>query len=111
MQFRFESPLHDALEAQKGAKFLEMKALIAEAAAIDKSAIALPDATVALRDALNGIGVPANWIRSETTVEQMKAAEAAAQQAQTTLAAMQQGADVAATLATAQAQSGAAAPV
>ena len=111
MQFRFESPLHDALEAQKGAKFLEMKALIAEAAAIDKSAIALPDATVALRDALNGIGVPANWIRSETTVEQMKAAEAAAQQAQTTLAAMQQGADVAATLATAQAQAAAATPV
>lgn len=104
MQFRFESPLHDALEAQKGAKFLEMKSLIAEAAAIDQSAIALPDASVALRDALNGIGVPAHWIRSETTVEQMKAAQQAAQQAQQTLAAMQQGADVAATLATAQHQ-------
>lgn len=111
MQFRFESPLHDALEAQKGAKFLEMKALIAEAVAMDRTAAALPDATVALRDALNGVGVPAAWIRSETTVEQMKAAEEAAQQAQQTLAAMQQGADVAATLATAQKQAATAAPV
>lgn len=101
LQFRFESPLHDAIESQKGHKFLEMKQLIAEAVAMDKTAAALPDAPAALRDALNGIGVPAAWIRSETTVEQIRAAEEAAAKAQQTLAAMQQGADVAATLAVA----------
>jgi hypothetical protein len=98
IQFRFKSPLHDAIEQRKGQKLLEMKSLIAEAVAIDQTAIALPDAKVALRDALDGIGVPAKWIRSETTVKQIEQAELAAQKAQQTLDAMQQGSEVAANL-------------
>jgi len=94
IQFRFKSPLHDAIEEQKGHKFLEMKSLIAEAMAIDQSAVALPDAKVALRDALNGIGTPAKWLRSETTVQQIEEAQQAAQEAEQTLAAMQQGSEV-----------------
>jgi len=49
-----------------------------------------------------GIGVPAKWIRTEVEVEDIKAQQQAAAQAQQTLAAMQQGADVAGTMATAQ---------
>lgn len=94
LQFRFESPLHDAIEQQKGQKFLEMKGLIAEAVAMDQSAAALPDVKVALRDALMGIGVEAKWIRTEVTVQQIEDQQKAAAAAQVTLEAMQQGSEV-----------------
>lgn len=101
-QFRFESPLHDAIEQQKGHQFMEAKGLLAEALALDQTAVALIDAKVALRDALSGIGVPAKWIRSETTVEQITDAQKAAAQSQAVLAAMETGSNVAANLAGAQ---------
>ena len=67
--FQFESPLHDAIEQQKGHKFLEMKQLLVEAIAIDKNVAAIPDATTALRDTLHAIGVPTRWTRSESEVK------------------------------------------
>lgn len=102
--FQFVSPLHDALEQIKGQKFLEAKGLIAEAVAMDQGAAATLDVAAALRDTLVGIGTPALWIRSEVEAEDIKAQQAAAAQAQQTLAAMQQGADVASTMAEAQRQ-------
>lgn len=108
IQFRFESPLHDAIEQQKGQKFLEMQSLIAQAVQMDQSALALPDSKTALRDALNGIGVPARWINSETTVKQIEQAQKAAQESQQTLAAMEQGSVITSNLAKAQRDMGAA---
>jgi hypothetical protein len=102
IKFGFVSPLHDALEQIKGQKFAEAKGLIAEAVALDQGAAALVDVKVALRDTLQGIGTPALWIRSEVEMEDIEAQQQAAAQAQQTLAAMQQGADVAGTMATAQ---------
>jgi hypothetical protein len=98
IDFTFTSPLHDAIESQKGKKFLEMGQLIANAVNMDQSVLALPDATVALRDALDGIGVPAAWLRSEVTIAQMKAQAEAQQAAAQKLAQLQQGADVVNTL-------------
>lgn len=100
--FRFESPLHDAIEQQKGQKFLEMKAMIAQAVEMDQSVLAMPDWQSALRDALNGSQIPAKWIRDEITVKQMQDAAQASQQAQQAIEAMQGGADVAQKLAAAQ---------
>lgn len=102
IQFRFESPLHDAIEQQKGQKFLEMNQLIAQAINLDPSAIALPDSKTALRDALSGIGVPAKWINNETTVKQIQQAQKAAQQNQQLLNAMEQGSVVTGNLAKAE---------
>ena len=102
IQFRFQSPLHDAIEMQKGHKFLEMKQLIAEAIALDQSVAAIPDSTVAIRDALEGIGVPMRWVRKEAEVAQMIEAQKKAQDTQALLANMQAGADVAAKLGEAQ---------
>ena len=95
LQFHFESPLHDAIEQQKGQKFLEMQQMIAAAIQLDPSVAALPDAVEALRDVLDGIGVPAKWVRSEVTVQQIQQAQAAAQEATQALAMMQQGSEVA----------------
>jgi hypothetical protein len=95
IEFRFESPLHEAVERQKVQVFGVASNLLAQAAALDPAASFVVDAKVALRDALSGGGVPISWTRSEDEVEQMAADQAAQQQAQQTLAAMQQGADVA----------------
>jgi hypothetical protein len=108
LQFRFESPLHDAIEQQKGQKFLEMKQLVAEAIAMDQNVAAIPDVMTALRDALEGVQVPAEWMRSKTTVEQMRQAADAARKSAELLDAMQKGADVGATIAGARKDSAAA---
>jgi hypothetical protein len=102
VDFRFESPLHDAIEQQKGIKFLEFKQIVTEAVTLDPSSGHIPDATVILRDVADGIRVPAKWLRTELQVDEAKqaAAEAAAQREQ--LATMAQGAKVTADLSGAQ---------
>jgi hypothetical protein len=81
IRFKFQSPLHDAIERKKGQKFLEAKQLIAEAVAMDPSTVATMDARKALRDALTGIGTPAAWLRDEEEVEAIADEQAKAQQA------------------------------
>jgi hypothetical protein len=76
IEFRFQSPLHDAIEAQKGHKFLEMKQLILEAMALDRSVVALPNAIDALRDAMEGIKVPMKWMHSPERVSQIQSDQA-----------------------------------
>lgn len=97
VHFRFKSPLHDVIEQARGQKFMEAKAMIAEATALDPTAAHLPDAVVALRDVLMSIGVPARWVRPEEEVEERAEAQNAAAEAQMKLGLMQQGADVAKT--------------
>jgi len=98
VDFEYQSPLHDAIDAQKGQKFLESKALIAEALDIDPAAGHILNGSEALRDALTGIGTPAIWVNSREDVDdavaQQKDDEAQSQQ----LALMQQSADVADTI-------------
>ena len=101
IRFRFQSPLHDAIESQKGQKFLEMGQLVAQAMALDKSVALLPKAVDALRDALDGIQVPAKWLHSEAEVDGMRREQQQKDEMAQSLAGMQQGADVAATLGTA----------
>lgn len=82
IDFTFSSPLLEAEGKEKAQRFLEMKAAIAEAVAIDPSTIYIPDATIALRDTLEGIGVPAKWLRDEDVVMDMVEQEKQQQQAQ-----------------------------
>jgi hypothetical protein len=97
IQFRFESPLQEAVERQKASIFVEGQGLVAQAVQVDPSAVSVVDAPRALREALLGIGMsPAN-IRSEEQVAKIAAADAQAAQTQQLLASLQQGADVAKT--------------
>jgi hypothetical protein len=80
IDFTFESPLHDAIEQAKGQKFQEASQLIATAVALDPAAAYVPNAVVALRDALTGVGIPADWMNDEETVQQRS--DEAKQQAQ-----------------------------
>lgn len=95
VRFKFESPLHQAIERQKGTKFMEAKALILEGAALDPASVATIDARTALRDALNGIGVEAKWLRDEDAVEAQAEQMEAQQRAQAMMLQVQQGAEAA----------------
>lgn len=95
VQFAFESPLSDMIERQKGQQFLEAKAMIAEATAMDESAAYIMDFDETLRDVLNGIGSPAKWLRSPDAIAAKREDDKAQQQAATMLAAMDQSAGVA----------------
>ena len=95
IQFHFESPLHDAIEAMSGQKFLEMKELIAQAVEMDPGAANLPDTRTALREALEGIGVPAKWINSDIVVQEQEDAQLEQAETQQALDMAEQGAGVA----------------
>jgi len=95
IDFAFESPLHDAIEEQKGQIFQKGAALIAQAIALDPSCGFVPRAEVALRDALTASGFPANWVNSEGRVEELKQAKQQADAQQAQLANMAQGAAIA----------------
>lgn len=99
--FRFESPLSELVERKKGQTFLEARAIIADAAAVDPSSAEILDFGATLRDVLDGIGVPAKWMRGEDAMEQAKEAQDAAASQSQLLGAMDQGAGIAQKLASA----------
>lgn len=89
--FRFDSPLSEAVERQKGQLFMEAKGMVTEAMAVDPACGAMIDWRVALRDAMAGKRIPAKWTRSEEDVEE-HAQELAQQQAmQQQIQTIQQG--------------------
>ncbi len=92
IEFRFESPLHDAIEQQKGQTLMQGEGLMAAAMKVDPSVANIVDAKVALRDALNGIGVPARWMRNESDVQALDNQQQQEAQLAKVLAATQQGA-------------------
>lgn len=98
IEFKFESPLHEAIERQKGQKFVEAKALLADTMALDPTAAANIDITTAFRDVLQSIGVPAKWLNSEEEAAEIVAGQMAEQEAAKTIAAMGEGAEVAKTM-------------
>jgi|SRR5688572_30593339 len=107
IEFRFESPLREAIGRQKGQLFLEAKSMLAAAVDLDASVAGMVDAIGTMRDVLEGIGVPAKWMRSEEEVQAIAEQNAQKQQAQEMLATMGQGAEVAEQLGRAGQQAGA----
>lgn len=95
IQFKFESPLHSLLEQQKVSAFQNSRALIAEAMAVDHGAVNILDWRKALRDALEGGGTPAGWMRSDGAMVDLDKLAAQQAQMQQVLQTMSSGADVA----------------
>lgn len=98
IQFRFESPLHDAIERQKGQKFQEVAGLLAQTVSLDPTAAADVDVKTAFRDVVTSIGAPAKWLHSEEESAAITEQQREAQQAQELLAALQQGGEAAKTI-------------
>ena len=82
IEFEFESPLNEAQDRINGQKLLEAKGIAVEMEPLDPLAIKMVDWRKAQRDALRGIGTPADWMVEETDLDEMaKQAEAAEQAA------------------------------
>jgi hypothetical protein len=105
--FSFESPLHDAIEREKGQRLLEATSMVSQIAPLDQTAPFLLDAKKALRDTLQGTGVPSSWLRSEAQVDALAAQKQQEMQTAQLLAQMQAGADVAKTVSEANVNPGA----
>lgn len=93
--FKFVSPLTQAEGADKAAKFGQAAQMIATAVQLDPDAPTIVDAVDALRDTLDGIGVPAAWLRSEKDAAALAAQNQQARQAQQKAAALAQAGIVA----------------
>jgi len=91
IDFRFESPLHDAVEAQKGHTWQQSSEILVSAAQLDPSLIAMVDAPTALRDVLEGIGTPAKWMNPESVVSEAREQHQQQAQAQQALAMAKEG--------------------
>lgn len=98
IQFKFESPLTEAIERAKGQRFLELKSMLAQGIELDPSMAALPRVEAIMRDVAGGIGTPAKWLNSEMEISQIKDQQEKQARAQQLLAIMQQGANVSKTL-------------
>lgn len=95
IEFKFVSPLRDAVEKQKGQIFIEASQIVSAAVALDPSSGSVLDASEALRDTLGGIGVPVRWTRSPDDVAVIKEQAAAAEKQAQMLGAMEQAAGIA----------------
>lgn len=102
LQFRFESPLHEAIEREKGNRFLEAQQFIASAVQLDPTTAFVVDAAQALRDALDGVGIPTNWLNSPEKSQALQQNAQRQQQLQTGLANLQQGGEAAKAIGEAQ---------
>lgn len=89
VKFKFRNPLQEATDKKKGTQWQMAMQLTAETMELDGNVSAMLDAPTALRDALGGIGIPANWLHDERVAAQLVAAR---QQEQEQLRQMQQAA-------------------
>jgi len=95
VRFTFESPLHDAIEREKGQRLLEAASLISNIAPIDPTVVHILDANKGVRDTFKGAGLAAEWTRSEDEVAKRAAAEAQQQKDQMMLEQMKTGSEAA----------------
>lgn len=88
VHFKFVSPLHDAIERKDASIFMETRDLLAAAMELDPTAAYNVDMTGTLRDALEGVGLPAkNLVPLEEVEAQIEEAnQMAAMQEQAELA-------------------------
>lgn len=98
LDFVFESPLREATEKMKLGQYMESAQVLAQAVGLDPTLRHLVNGRAATRQTLEAIA-PAAWINSDAEVDKAVAAERKAAQDAQLLATLQQGADIAATVA------------
>ena len=81
VKFKFTSPLSESEEEKKANKFNQVSRMLAEAATLDEGVIDNINFDVALRDAINGMGAPAQWLNGPEQVAQVRQQKALMQAA------------------------------
>jgi hypothetical protein len=106
INFQFDTPITVAANKALSGAFTAMMQTLTQGAQVDPSVVHNVDLDVAVRDAIDGDGAPAKWMRSVDQVKKIKGQlqqQAAAQQAADQVA---HGADVATRVATAAESAG-----
>lgn len=65
VEFKFESPLHESEGKRKGQLLMEASQLLGTAAEMDPTVVFHVDIHKSVRGALDGIGVPKEWMKDE----------------------------------------------
>ena len=94
IQFRFESPLTDLIDAQKGAKLVNATQLLGSVAALDPTTPYILDWSGALRDTLEGNRTPMAWFNDKRLAAALAQRHADAAQQAARLQAMTQGSNI-----------------
>ncbi len=94
VQFTFESPLQAAIGKEKQGLLQNTAQMLGIAAQVDPTVTADVDIRTAFRDALEGFGVPAKWMRSESDAQQVINQQQQQDQVQQATEQVQQGANV-----------------
>lgn len=95
VEFKFKNPLVEASQKIKGSMLQEAIGIISQVMAIDPDAAMVLDTNSSMRDALEGIGSPRDWFKTEEEVAQMKAAKEEQMAMQNMMMQIQQGAQTA----------------
>lgn len=98
INFRFESPLHDAIQMEKVQQFQQASSIVQSAVPIYPLAPKMLDVKTALRDALDGGATPASWMLTEDEFTQVEQQAATEQEQAQMLAKLQAGGTVAESL-------------
>ena len=95
IHFKFESPLHEAIEKQEGAKFMESAQMLQVASEVDPMVVANVDIHKAFRDVITSIKAPADWLVGEEQAAETIAQIQQKQQEQAMMEQVQQAGEVA----------------
>lgn len=95
VEFKFVSPLQENEDRKNAQVYLESKQLLAMAAEADPSLTAMVDGRQALRDALQGAGVPATWLLDDQDMDEAISKAQEAQNASQLMDMMERGGQVA----------------
>ena len=75
VEFKFESPLNEAMDRVKGQQLLEAKGVAVEMEPLDPMALRMIDWRTGMRDALHGIGTPADWMVDDGDLDKIQEEE------------------------------------
>lgn len=95
IKFQFRSPLSENLDRQKAQSFAEAKQMLAETIPLDQTVPRMINIRKALRDTMEGIGVPQDWFRAEEELQAMDEQDVKNAEMQQMLGTMGAGAGIA----------------
>jgi len=95
VEFKFTSPLQENEDRKDTQIYMETKALLADAAAMEPDLFSMVDSRKALRDAIKGAGAPARWMRNDDAMNEIAEARAEQQEQEQMMNDLQRGGEVA----------------
>ena len=95
IEFKFVSPLQENEDRKDTQIYIETKAMLADAAAMEPGLFSMVDSRIALRDAIKGTGAPAKWMRDDDAMDKIAKEQADEAEAAQMMDMLERGGEVA----------------